>query len=581
MIDYLTFGQTHLIWPVVFGSVLLWLVFIWKESPGWQGPRFYINLSAGLIAISALAMIALQPIIRTAEKISYVAILSQDYEAAQRDSLKAAHSNIEFIGYKPGMDLSQTVQKGQEVFVLGQGLAFFDLWQLDANDVHLLRAQKPTGVSRLKYEKENAVGNDFIIEGEYHKGLKGHQLILTGPGDTALDSVQFSTDTDQKFKLKTGLLLEGKFVYSLIEKDTLGHQLSSAPLAVTIAAKNKLNILIVNQFPSFETKYLKNFLAESGHRLRVRSQVSKGRYRYEAFNTRQKGAIELSINTFNEIDLLIIDAASLQKASKNTLAGLGKAIAEQGLGLFIQADVDEFQLQIPLLDFEFIKQADKEVFIEMYPKTNLTKHPYAIKKETLLEPLHQSNLGIITAYKRSGAGRIGTSLLYNTYNLLLEGKTQVYQSLWSKVISTLSKRMANESVWGQDDMMVYKDAPFHFKIKTPQKRPVVKSSEGYDIPLSRDMDLEELWNGNTFPRKPGWNKLRMEHDSTKVLDFYVLDTAQWASLRAHKTIRNNKRYFNQNKRNIEITTSSKPVPSWWFFMVFLVAMSFLWLEGKV
>jgi hypothetical protein len=580
MIDHITFGQTHLIWPVVLGSVLLWLVFIWKEWTGEQGPRFYIKILAGLIAVSALAMIALQPIMRTSEKISYVAILSQGYEPEQRDSLKAAHSNIEFIGYKPGIDLSKIDQKDQEVFVLGQGLAVFDLWQLDANDVHVLGAQKPAGISRLKYDKENVVGNDFIIGGAYHKGQKGHQLVLMGPGSTAQDSVQLSAIKDQKFNLKTRLLLEGKFVYSLIEKDTLGHQLSEAPLAVTIAAKNKLNILMVNQFPSFETKYLKNFLAESGHLVRVRSQVSKGRYIYEAFNTRQKGAIDLSINTFNEIDLLIIDAASLQKASKSIREGLGKAITQEGLGLFIQGDANEFQSNIPLLDLAFLKQDDKEVFIEMYPKTSLTKYPYTIKKETLLEPVHQSNLGIITAYKRSGEGRIGTSLLYNTYNLLLEGETQVYQSLWSKIISTISKRRALESVWEHDEMMVYKDEPFHFKIKTTE-RPLVKSSEGYDLPLARNMDLEELWRGTVFPRKLGWNKLLMEHDSTKMMDFYVLDTAQWASLRAHKSISNNKRYFNQNKSNVEFTTSFSPVSPWWFFMVFLVTMSYLWLEPKI
>ena len=113
MIDHITFGQTHLIWPVLIGSVLLWLVFIWKEWTGVQRPRLIIKILAGLIAISALAMIALQPIIQTEEKISYVGILSQSYETAERDSLKAVHRNIQFLEYKPGMDLTQSVQKGQ------------------------------------------------------------------------------------------------------------------------------------------------------------------------------------------------------------------------------------------------------------------------------------------------------------------------------------------------------------------------------------------------------------------------------------------------------------------------------------
>lgn len=581
MIDQVTLGQTHLIWPVVMGSGLLWLLFIWKEWKGAAGTRFYIKTVVGLIAVSALAMIALRPNMEMSQNEKHTAIVSPGYQKAALDSLKAVHKNLTMLTYTPGMDLTEKIETGQEVFVLGQGLQPFDLWQLDMASVHFLTGDQPSGISRLSYKMENVVGSDFLVEGRYHKAPEGQQLILKGPGGTVLDSTELQALSNQRFSLKAQHPVAGKFVYTLTEKDSLGNELSSAPLAVAIKPKDRLNILIINQFPSFETKYLKNFLAASGHGVMVRSQVSTSRYKYEYFNTPQKATIDVTGKTLNETDLLIIDATSLQKASKSTRQLLEKAIAENGLGVFVQADESMYALKMPLLNFSFLKQDDKEVALEKHPDTSFKKYPYLFKKEVLTEPVQQSGEGIVTAYKRSGAGRIGTTVLKNTYELILEGNDVEYQGVWSNIISDISKRKVTETVWKQDEMMVYKDHPFHFEINTGVENPVVKSSEGSSIPMAQDMDLKELWRGTTFPRETGWNQLVVSHDSTAVFNFYVLDTSHWASLRAFNNIIENKRYFSQQTRSAEKTTGVKPVEPWWFFIVFLLAMSFLWLEPKL
>lgn len=581
MIDELTFGQIHLIRPIFFAGVLLYLVFLWKEWTGKTGRRLYMKMIAGLIAILALAMIALQPHIRTPEKISYTGILSQGYQKAQQDSLKEVYKNIRFIDYKPGQDLSTDIKKGQKVFILGTGLATFDLWQLDENQVHILSAMDLKGVSRLKYASENVVGNDFIVTGEFRKAPKDHQLLLTGPGDTPLDSIRLQESETQRFRLKGQHLAEGNYVYKLVEKDRTGNRVSTSPLAVSISAKTKLKVLMVNQFPSFETKYLKNFLAESGHQVIVRSQVSKDRYKYEYFNSLQRGAFRLTSKTLSDVDLLIIDAASMRMASKSVLKSLQTAMLKQGLGVFIQTDADSYNGNIPLFDCSFLEQADKDIIVDMEPRPRLNKYPYIFKNDPLLKSIHKSEAGIIMAYKRFGAGRIGTTILQNTYELVLEGNTRVYQTIWSRAISMMSKRKKTETDWEQDEMMVYQDAPFQFQIKTFQENPVVRNTDRTRIPLARDMELTQVWGGTTFPRKLGWNKLMLEQDSTAVFDFYVIDTAQWTSLNAVKRVNENLRYFDQPVAADERTESQRPIKLWWFFIAFLLAMSCLWLEPKV
>ncbi|MCP4884726.1 MAG: hypothetical protein GY908_13155, partial [Flavobacteriales bacterium] len=468
-----------------------------------------------------------------------------------------------------------------EVFLLGQGLQSYDLWQLDDVNVQLLARSQPSGLSRLNYNYENTVGTDLVVKGEYLKASEGQQLLLTGPGDSALDSVQLKSSESQNFKLKTALPVSGKYVYHLIEKDSLGNVVSKDPLAVNIKAKNKLHILIINQFPSFETKYLKNFLAETGHELSVRSQVSKDRFKYEFFNSKQKGRIDINQKSLNEIDLLIIDLNSLKQLSKRNRQLMRKVVSEQGLGLFIQADENVYSSRISLLEFNFLKQSTQEVSLMSSPESSLSKYPFVFKDDLLLESVQLSNEGIVTAYKRLGAGRVGTTVLQNTYELFLDGKISVYNSLWSKTLSMISKRRSMGTAWKSDVMFAFQDAPLEFEITTAKENPIVKSISGFSIPMAQDINMKDHWKGTTYPRKEGWNKLLMNHDSTAVFDFYVHDTSHWTSLVTAKTIIENKRYFQRKEGIVETKSYRKPIQPWWFFLMFLLSMSYLWLEPKL
>ena len=255
MIDQITFAQPQLIWLIIFGLGCLWLLFIWKEWQGVVGPRFFLKVIVSFIGILALSMIGLQPNIQTKEKIGYSAILTPGYQKAQRDSLKKAHKNLNIINYSSGKNLTTAVENGQEIFLLGQGLRAYDLWQLKGTKVHVLNGTIEPGVSQIKFDKQNVVGNNLVVEGEYLKPIKGRQLLLMGPGNIPLDSVQLLSQNSQRFVLKTQHLLTGKFVYALVEMDSLGNQLSTGPRAVNIRNMVKLSVMMVYECPRDERKY--------------------------------------------------------------------------------------------------------------------------------------------------------------------------------------------------------------------------------------------------------------------------------------------------------------------------------------
>ncbi|MFT5216322.1 MAG: hypothetical protein ACI83H_001444 [Glaciecola sp.] len=126
----------------------------------------------------------------------------------------------------------------------------------------------------------------------------------------------FSTDSTQTFKLSTQLNIIGNYEYNIVEKDSLGSIISSNPIGVRVNSENTLSILIINGFPAFETKYLKNYLAEKGHEVVVRSQVTRGKFKYEYFNKTTKPPVDFSEKSIQNYDLVIIDSQSFRSLGK-------------------------------------------------------------------------------------------------------------------------------------------------------------------------------------------------------------------------------------------------------------------------
>ena len=67
-------------------------------------------------------------------------------------------------------------------------------------------------------------------------------------------------------------------------------------------------------------KYLKNYLAESGHKVLAQSRLTKDRYKYEYFNMSNKSNVGFTQEQLKPYDLLIIDGQSLNLLSSSFIA---------------------------------------------------------------------------------------------------------------------------------------------------------------------------------------------------------------------------------------------------------------------
>jgi hypothetical protein len=231
--------------------------------------------------------------------------------------------------------------------------------------------------------------------------------------------------------------------------------------------------------------------------------------------------------------------------------------------------------------FELERVSGTETEVDNLPEVSIAKQPFQLKEAVGLEEIHNSNSGILSGYRRLGQGRIGTTLLENTWQLQLEGKQEAYQQIWSQLVEQISKRTSVAASWEARTDFAFKDRAFEFKLRTSVENPIVRDENEHLIPLKQDLNNSELWTGKIYPQKTGWQKLKIEQDSTSVFNYFVYKAEDWQALQSYRTSEENNRFFQQEiveEKSVKIPIAINPL---WFFGIFLITMGGLWLEPKL
>jgi len=581
MIDVNLFQNSHIFWHVVLIALVLWILFVWKE---WSSPvknRFYFYSLISLITVLSFAMLALRPFGTSLVKTNTGVLLTDGYNQKRLDSLKQKVSGIKVYEYQENLPIADILDSISSLFILGNGTAAYDFWQFENRSVSYLGGDLPDGIIYLKYDQENILGDDLEVLGRYRNAEASNRIVLQDGNGRGLDSIVFTEEISQNFKLSTPLKAKGKFVFKLVEKDSIGDTILSEPLPFKVMGKTNFKILIVNRFPTFETKYLKNYLAEMGNEVIVRSQLTRGRYKFEYFNTNRVPIYRLDDKSLEDFDLLIIDGDSFSGLSRNSWASIEKAIKSSELGLFVQPTSNVFRRQVERLGFEFERDGISKVVLDDFSKVRLDKFPFRFKTFNGIEEIHSWNNNPATAYKRMEKGRIGISFIQNTYQLQLDGKTEVYRQFWSEIINKISKKKELITDWQAAERFPLKNQPFQFELRTSIETPRVFTDYKEQIALRQDIDIPSLWSGKTYPKTQGWNVLSLEAKSQGVLDFYVSDSSYWKPLRANNLQNANRRNFantSEVPKKSNIALLINPIV---FFVLGLLGMGFLWLHPKL
>ena len=580
MIDGLTFLNQNLLLPVILGGLVIWAIFVWKEWPQRRERRFWAKLAIAFLGIASLCLSVLKPAVDREVTSGKAIVLTDGHLQSQLDSLKSSYKKIEIEEYRPGKVIS-SAQKNDSLFVLGYGVAPFDLWQLDHHWIQLLGSEIPTGWVSIQYDEAIQLGDELHVRANYANSKAGNWAILQDNGGNPLDSLAFVEGKEQSLNFKVKPKASGRFVYGLVERDSTGNTISMEPLPFQVMEPEVLQVLIVNNFPTFETKYLKNFLAESGHSVVVRSQLTKGKYKFEYFNIEANPVYGFTQNGLNNFDVVLMDADSYLGLGGASKRALENSVDENGLGLFIQPNASFFrQTKVSAL-FSFTPSREKQIsFAE--PKQTLDKYPFDFKKGFLDVPIMLDSIAVAN-YVQKGMGKMATTVLQNSYQLILDGNQETYEAIWTQILNAIARTNGMGASWESLTKVPRVDQPFEFTVKTSDTRPRLETELG-PISLVQDFTIPDHWQGTTYPTNQGWNQIASPNDSISDFNYYVFKDGDRAAMTQYQILESNLRKFGMGKQDQKkgiVHTQSQPVAIIWFYVIFLLSMGWLWLEPKL
>ncbi len=567
----------------------LLLLFLGLTGLIWQPAIREINRGQKVIILtdhyskSALSRLTLQ---ETSAQTVY--LLKQATLAPQGN---APHDVQDLLYRYPGID---------EVWILGDGLENDQLKSLEGRKIHYVPSKKEhEGISRIQWPNSLIQNKIATLKGYYHlpESSEKRWIHLAYEG-APLDSSLVNKQKGYNFSLSFNPKSSGQFIFDLLIKDEKGKAIGQENLALEIKPQVQLRILFLNSSPLFETKYLKNYLAEEGHKVWVRSQISQDRFKDDLNNT-QEAIGGLSQSFLNQLDLILVDHKFLRQAQGLFMNRLEKAIREHGSSLWVQL-TEEPPLWQPLSILQASFQ-HKFSIVQTFPIRNVHN---TIKQKTSLETMEREFISqasdeillrspkgsIVSIAKTYGLGKIGTSLVSESYPILLKGHKKSYQYYWTQILEKLLRQADVNKNWEFDEPVIVQEPfDFHFETLNPEayQKVINPQLEETPVPLAQDAYLSHRWSGRFWPHNRGWHTL-MEPGPNDSLSrsFYVYSQEAWTYLRREK-VRKVNQMAAANSIKSDLTNTSfqyeiyHKISPIWFYILILLGLSYLWIEPKL
>jgi hypothetical protein len=580
MTEGISLVHGELLIPIILGGIIVFGCYSYKEWQTRATGRFGLNTIIALVTILALSIIILEPTHQVEITDQYGLVLTDGFNDKQKDSVLKLYDGIKVLHYNPKKSIHKELDSLYHILVVGNGIKPYDFYLFDSVSTTYIQGNKPSGISRLNFTDKLLLGQQLEVSGSYSKPKKGTSLILQDSRGNGLDSIHFFADRNTDFNLGTNPKASGKFLYQLTVKDSSGLVLNSNRLPIEIGEKEPLRILILNDFPTFETKYLKNFLADENHEVIIRSQLTKGKFKFEYFNTPTVPVLRFTDEVLSNFDVIITDAETYDGFGKSIHTQFQKNIRENGIGLFIQPSNFLFNSGYGDAFFKFKRDGKDNFNLQTY-NTIIGKYPYESSEQVLGGKIALDGISSTAVFKQLGLGRIATSTILNSYQLLLNGNRDAYHNFWTKILDKIAKRKFQSVEWEAITKFPKIDEPFTFQIRTNLDTFTVISEDSIPVSLLQESKMSNKFTGTIYPKKKGWNSIEIMNDSASKFSYYVFDSDDWNTLNNYQTISANKKQFGNDIQKNRTVVIDRPISPILFYILFLLGVGWLWLSPKL
>ncbi|PRY46942.1 hypothetical protein CLV58_1016 [Spirosoma oryzae] len=542
--------DTPLTWFCLLALVVLlavqgWLIGRNTSLPRMRkGVRFGLNLLLWLVLLGYI----LQPRWPIAKPATQVLLVGDDVPTSFARRLQDSLGIPERLTSRT---LSGTYDS---VTIVGNQFPSTVLARLSSSALRHIPYPTPDELIRLHW-------NGVLRQGELQRvtglvNVSTPQRLRLRYGNLTLDSLNLTAGT-HSFALQFPAFLRGKNQVELMlgnkTLDTL--RFFSRPIA-------PLTIHFLLSSPDIESKTLANWLGRQGHRVTVAATLSKDLSSSVSINQATTARAQTP-------DLLITEPANAGNAQ------IRKAVADGRAVLFIN-------LTSPDIDSRTINQAvgsrwqaRRVTNAPLVPVSNgLTALPYRFT-----DNLNQFSVTGFPVFVQQTAGRVqpgrvGISLLSETFPLALSGDSTTYARLWTAVLARLSRTETNEI---QVDAPLIQGLDQLITINNPTRKATTLrvGTDTLRLTVSPLNQLSAAGRG-LFPAA-GWQPVQ------DTLALYVEANQPARPLISRALL---DRFLLAHQQFSPAATASIPgpaaqLPDWAWFALILLCFTALWLEPKL
>jgi len=592
---------------------LLWGVLLWKTIKRENRKRMPLRIFLLTLALVSLLAAGLRPFNFNYERNMTAILLSEGYGNTLLDSLKDVHSEALLFSAESIQGESEEIVDIDQLYidypqidtlhVIGNGLSDYLLAQLEGRRFQLHLNNLPEGVIKFAAPKIVREGSSIPIAGIYnHRDTGKLRLELKSPyGYTTL----LNTEESNQHTFGTTITAKqpGRYLFSVVKNDR-SSTAETNQFPIIILPKKRYSALIINQVPSYENNYLKNWLADKGYEVAVRTEISRSKYKTEFFNRRAVDLEKLKTSLLNRFDVLVLSGNTFLSLTKEERLAIQQSV-KRGLGLCLLGNEEFFNNRLTSEEQSFflpfqLGYAD--------PVIHLPEGWKGLKKKAELPAVSkqiEDRFGIFpllegvedfprVAFARQSLGRVTLSLLRQTYLLKLKGHQATYSAIWTEIMENVIRQDFVSNEWTVKEELI--SQPHHvinISLLSDESQPqgIIESPEGKQMvmPFQQAFEDAEKWSSQFWPKQVGWYQIRTRENKSDTEWVFVQSSESWQALRAANLLEKNQRWqmnysllSNQDlAKATQLRQNEKwSFPLWWFYLSFLLSAGLLWLEEK-
>lgn len=534
---------------IVILGLQIWLI---SKASSITKQRKQIRLALNLLLWVVVLLFVIQPQWKSSANTSRVLLISENIPSAYikkvKDSLKITESFSNKDVQLRLIDDPTFVEHLGNIYLLGEDFTTEILSNLSTKQMMWLPFFKKDALQNIRWKGIVRKGDLQEIAGKIE--LSEDNTLKVNYENQILDSISLKKGMNS-FRLRFPTFSFGRTETELI--------LGEKPLQ-KIAFFSRKNPPISVQFilenPDFESKSLAEWLGKNGNHVEITTTVAKNTQNQTSINkptSKEKFAPDIVITDPSNASNQIVKKAILE----------GKSVLFLNL---INPEQDLKTINQSLGSRYFAKKTTNEDFIKI--SENLTALPYHFEEKNNQKLLSDYSVAI-----QKNVGKIGVSLLNETFPLKLSGDSLTYGKIWTSVFQQLNPSF-------QDNIEV--SAPIFQDTKTKvflNNRSIAAK----DLKIAKDTiqvensAINSLSSETNFIfRKTGWQSI---HDS---LEVYVEENTTNLS----RTIQTNEflqaqSKFNVNKQTNLSQTMTSTLPGWLWFLLILLCFTAVWIEPKL